>query len=62
MRFNSGFKGLNIPILAVILPYVTLLVFECVADWFVTFTADGNHVYEAVKRYCTCVSVGIVDM
>ena len=34
--------AINIHTLAVIVPSVIMLCFECVADWFVTFTADGS--------------------
>jgi hypothetical protein len=54
--------AINIHTLIVIVSSVIMLCFECVADWFVTFTADGSCLEEAVKRCCTCVSVGIVDM
>jgi hypothetical protein len=46
--------------LAVILLSVILLLFNSVADYFVTGTADGSRLQEAVKIYFTCVSVGIV--
>jgi hypothetical protein len=54
--------AINIHTLAVIVPSVIMLFLGCVADWFVTFTAGGSRLEEAVKRCCTCVSVGIVDM
>jgi hypothetical protein len=34
--------AINIHTLTVIVPSVIMLCFECVADWFVTFTADGS--------------------
>jgi hypothetical protein len=54
--------AINVHTLAVIVPSVIMFCFECVADWFVKFTANGSRLYEAVKRCCTCVSVGNVGM
>ena len=34
--------AINIHTLAVIVPSVIMLCFECMADWFVTLTADGS--------------------